>query len=401
MKKIKFIPLLVIVFIYVLISSIFNYSLYFLSSGDFKHQYYLITLYFTGELFSFLLFLLPQNKELIQIDKLGSITPDNYNSFSSKDDDNSSLTIDIDLQNNNTNENDQDSIHLEDQPFIGLRSTSYIVPGIFDFLSKILILCGIHFMKTDSLFRTCFLLLSCLTLSKYFLNIMFDTCTLFGFILIITSLLFTSLYYQFSKMVDGLYIAPNKLFGLLFCIIGEFFTSIQYVIQAKYFIVGEKLFFKNVAFEGLFGFILSIVLLFFAINLKCPFDKENKNNFCNGQNFESNLFKFFSDFKDSNLKWGLFFIISSIFMSLLSSLLIKYNGIMSKVSMDACRVCFWMLQLIIMQNENFDYVSCIIYFICTIIMLGGMIICSEMGENKVNTIKRKKLGQFYKVCIWI
>ena len=69
--------------------------------------------------------------------------------------------------------------------------------------------------------------------------------------------------------------------------------------------------------------------------------------------------------------------------------------------MDACRVCFWMLQLIIMQNENFDYVSCIIYFICTIIMLGGMVICSEMGENKVNTIKRKKLGQFYKVCIWI
>ena len=402
MKKIKFIPILGIVLIYAIISSIFNYSLYYLSVEDFKHQYYLITIYFTGELFSFILFLLPQNNNYFKNDKLDpnahlSQIKESINNSSSSQNDNSSLTIDIDLQNNNSNEMDQDSIHFEYKPYIGLKNMSFIITSCLDFISKIILLNGIHFLKSDTLFRTFFLLFSSIILSKYVLNLNFDTNTKFGCFLISFSLGLTAIYYQFSSTINGLYIKSNQLNGLIFCLLAELLTSIQYVIQAKYYLLGEICFFKVIAFEGLFGFIFSILLLFYTINNKCPFADENKNIFCNGKNMENNIFKFFGDFRGENKKWAVIFIISSIFYSLLGSVIIKYNGIISRVSVDVCRVGFWMLQLVLVKNGNLDYLASIICFICIILIFGGMIICSELGEYKINDNYQSKNKKRFRV----
>ena len=396
MKKIKNIPILCIVLVYAIISSIFNYSLYYLSVEDFKHQYYLISIYFTGELFSFIFFLFPQNNNYFQNDKLDPNSPlfqikESINSSVSSQNNYTSLTIDIDLQNNNTNVMDQDSIHFEYKPFIGLKNTSFIITSCLDFISKVLLLNGIHYLKNDTLIRAIFLLVSCLILSKNVLNLNFDVNTKLGCFLILFSLGLASIYYQLSCNVNGLFIDSNQSYGLILCLIAEFLTSIQYAIQAKYYLMGEVCFFKVVAFEGLFGFIFSILLLFYTLNNKCPFNNENKNIFCNGKNIENNIFNFFGDFRGGNKNWCIVFIISSIFYSLIGSAIIKYNGIISRVCVDVCRVGFWMIQLILIKNTNFDYISSIICFICIIIIFGGMVICSELGENKINdNIRNKK-----------
>ena len=111
-----------------------------MSKEKYIHQYYMIVIYFFGEINSFLLFLLPLKKEYFLDYKLGLIifSPTNSNNISSSisESEGDDALTEGDFENNNSTEIEfQRSFNLE-QPFIGLKSISYLIPGILDFCSK-------------------------------------------------------------------------------------------------------------------------------------------------------------------------------------------------------------------------------------------------------------------------
>ena len=391
MKKIKSISLLLLSFIYLFLSCIFNYSLYSLSKENYNHQYYMITIYFLGEIASFILFLLPLNKEFFLDYKLGPIilSPTNSNnnisSSMSEDDGGVDSLTDGDSENNSTLEYEK-SFNIE-QPFIGLKSISYLIPGLLDFCSKLLIINGIHILTTDTIFRPVFCLLFTILFSKIILKINIDKYTKGGFILIIITLIVTGIFYQCLGSIKDLYLESNIILGLSLLLGGELLSTFQYILQAKYFMIGDIYFFKLVAFEGLFGFALSIILLLFAINYNCPFDSNSiyENIFCNGKKIESDLFTTLNEIQNNNkIKWGICYFFSPFFYSLFGALFIKYNGIMSRVAINCCGISFWIFVLVILKDNSLNLISYIICIICIISIIGGMTICSEFGEYSIN-----------------
>ena len=399
MKKIKSIPLIILVLLYLFISGVFNYSLYCLSIENNNHQYYMITIYFIGEIISFVLFLLPFQQKLFLDYKLEPIiiSPNNSNTNSSLSGDNDSLNIDDEFENNDSSEIDNERYFNFEHPFIGLKPISFLIPGLLDFLSKFLIINGINILNTDSLFRPIFCLLLSIIFSKLILKIKLDTCTKMGYILIITSLIIIGLYYQFFDQIQKIHLESNIIIGLSLFFIAEILSCFKYIIQAKFFIIGDIHFFKIVAFEGLFGFILSIIILLLAVNLNCPFSTNNKYKeiFCNGKRIESDFFKAINDIKNNHkINWALFYLISPLFYSLFGALFHKYNGIMSRVAVDCCGICFWIIELAIIKNNDLNLISYILCLICIITIIIGMIICTEYGEFSV--IKGKLNKNEYK-----
>lgn len=406
MKKIKSIPLLLPTILYLVIASIFNYSLYSLSAEKKPiHQYYLITFYFLGEIFSFILFLFPQKDVFLSDGNISSIfshAPSNLIRSPTKSEDRSDegVTIDVEIMNNNKLGDEEFDKSLS-EPFVGLKWICFIIPGVLDFLSKFLILNGIHLLGADTILRHLVLILSTFFLAKKFLNMTFDTSTKGGSFLIIITMIVICAYYQLSHSISGLYLSieenKNLSLGIGFCLLGELLSSIQYIIQAKYFILGEIYFYRVVAYEGLVGFTLSDILLLYSINNKCPFTQENyKIMFCNGNKIESDIFTMFNDLTSKNvLLWSLSYIILSIFHSLLGVAFIRYNGIMSRVAIDVCRIGFWLIELAVIKHNYFNIMATIICFISIIIILGGMIICSELGRYAIIDTKTNSGLQKY------
>lgn len=394
MKKIKSIPLIILLIIYLAISCVFNYSLYCFSKENNNHQFYMITIYFMGEIISFILFLFPFKRELSLDYKVEPIvfSRNNSNNNSSLSGGDDMLSLDSDFDNNDSTETDNERSFNLEHPFIGLKSISFLLPGLLDLCSKFLIINGIKILSTDSIFRPVFCLLFTMFFSKIILKINFDPSTKMGYILLIISLIFIGFYYQFFDKINYLYLEFNNniFLGLSFFFIAELLACFKYILHAKFFLIGDIYFFKIVAFEGLFGFVISIIILLFAINLNCPFSTEDtfNNIFCNGKKIESDLFKTINDIKiNINLKWVLFYFFSPIFYSLFGALFSKYNGIMSRVSVDCSGISFWILDLAILNNNDLNLLSYILCFICLITLVGGMIICSEFGEYSINNGK--------------
>lgn len=398
MKKIKSIPLILLAYVYLFISCIFYYSLYSMSKEKYIHQYYMLVIYFFGEINSFLLFLLPLKKEYFLDYKLGPIifSPTNSNNISSSisESEGDDALTEGDFENNNSTEIEYERSFNLEQPFIGLKSISYLIPGLLDFCSKLLIINGIHILTTDTIFRPVFCLFFTMILSKIILKINIDTSTKIGYFLIIITLILTGIFYQYFGSVKDLYLDSNIILGLSLFLLGELLSSFQYILQAKYFMIGDIYFFKVVAFEGLFGFILSIILLLFAINYSCPFPSKSqyKTFFCNGKNLESDLFSAFTDIKNKEKIWTISYFFSPLFYSLFGALFIKYNGIISRVAINCCGISYWIFKLAVLKDDNLNLISYIICFICIITIIGGMTICSEFGEYYIDKGKSNNNG---------
>ena len=391
MKKIKIIPLIIISFIYLFISFIFNFSLYHLSKDNNNHQFYMITIYFFGEIISFGLFLLPFKKENLVNYKLSPINfsrnNSNNNSSLSGDD---TLNMESEFENNDFTDIENAGFFNLEQPFIGIKLISFLIPGLLDFFSKFLIINGINILTTDSIFRPTFFMIFTIIFSIFFLKINYDLYSKIGYLLIISSLIFSGIYFQCFDSIKDLYLQSNIILGLSFFIIGELLSSFQYTLQAKYFMIGDIHFFKVVAFEGLTGFILSIILLLFAININCPFSSNNQlySIFCNGKHIESDLFKVMHDIKNNKkISWIIIYFLSPIFYSLFGSLLIKYNGIISRVGIECSGISFWIFILAIINNNDYSLMSNIICFLCVGLSIGGMVICSELGGYSINKVE--------------
>ncbi len=85
-------------------------------------------------------------------------------------------------------------------------------------------------------------------------------------------------------------------------------------------------------------------------------------------------------------------MILSIFNSLIGVGFIRYNGVMSRVTIDVCRIGFWLVELAIVKDKYFKLLSTIICFVSIIIIFGGMIICSELGRYAIIDKKNSNAG---------
>ena len=142
--------LILMTILYLLLSIIFNYGLFrLLTIDEFKNQYFLIFIYFLSEIISFVFFLFPKSKDKIISNALGPIII-NEGSFDisliSAIDNNLSNNITTSLNNtdNNLINNATTSLNatetrmssLQQQPFVGMKIISFVIPSTFDFFSK-------------------------------------------------------------------------------------------------------------------------------------------------------------------------------------------------------------------------------------------------------------------------
>ena len=197
----------------------------------------MITIYFMGEIISFILFLFPFKRELSLDYKVEPIvfSRNNSNNNSSLSGGDDMLSLDSDFDNNDSTETDNERSFNLEHPFIGLKSISFLLPGLLDLCSKFLIINGIKILSTDSIFRPVFCLLFTMFFSKIILKINFDPSTKMGYILLIISLIFIGFYYQFFDKINYLYLEFNNniFLGLSFFFIAELLACFKYILSIR------------------------------------------------------------------------------------------------------------------------------------------------------------------------
>lgn len=358
-----FLFLLITVF-YLIVLTLYNYSLYkLLTSENFGHQYYLILIYFLCELFSFFDYFISKKREII----IGDINPyivttelsyslsisdisnnnisniGNNSSISNirNNSDNSSLS----MTSNNLSSNGSIDSNISKIPFIGIKCISFILSSFLDFLSKIFIYNGIKYMYQDSILRSIIeLLLVCLG-SLFLLKIKNYYYAIIGLSIIVLYLLIFIISHK----------ANGNGTGTLLLLEGGLLNSIQYLIQSKYFYKGEHYIYRIVSWEGLYGSAFSLLILIIASIISCPFEKSDKNNnfdfysLCNGNKLENNFLSFISEIKN-NIGWFIAYIISCIFYSYLGVFITRYINVIYRVSLDAFRMLFFIIILTILNT---------------------------------------------------
>lgn len=367
----KLFPLLIITFIYLIILTLYNFSLYkLLTNEEFGHQFYLILIYFLCEIFSFFHYFCSY-KDII----IGDISPYiestemsgflsiseisnnnniniNLSNFGNNSDisnirknsDNSNITIN---SNNNISSDETSESDIETVPFIGIKSISFIITGFLDFLSKMFIYNGIKYMYQDSILRCLIemLIVSFGSLIILKLKNTYVYYSLIGLSMIILYLIFFIISHK---------VKANSI-GILILSEGGILNSIQYLIHSHFFIKGERYIYRIIAWEGLFGSIFSFIFLIIASIITCPFEPNDKNNdfafksFCNGITFEDSLITFFSNIKN-NLVWFFIYLISCIFYSFLGVFIIRYVNVIYRVSLDSFRMLFFIIIVLIISK---------------------------------------------------
>ena len=263
--------------IYLSLSIIFNYGLFrLLIIDEFKNQYFLIFIYFLSEIISFVFFIFPKSKDKIITNALGpiiinegsfdiSIISAIDNNLSNNLTANSLNVTDNNLTNNITaslNATETRMSSLQQQPFVGMKIISFVIPSIFDFFSKFLIFNGIKIIGNEIIFRSIIQLLMILCLSFFLLKSKYINFSIKGVYVILGGLFFSFIYFQITKKLK-LYFNYDShgILGVILCFFGEIFASFQIFFQKKYFNIGEKYCHREIAWEGLFGFIISFIFL--------------------------------------------------------------------------------------------------------------------------------------------
>lgn len=378
MKKISILSLSLISFIYLLLSTLFNFIVYqLIIKNHFPQRYFLIVIYFLGELFSFISFFMHKSKPNFLDVRVGPII-NNEERITSISENKLSFT-------ENTTYNYSTSVNLSEteistttEPFVGMKCISFLLPGLFDFLSKFLIFNGLFLLDSELILRSIIEIILALLIGKIVLKYSFDKLSIIGSFIIFLGLLISFIYYQIKKTIPGLYYSNSSTIGVVFCIFGEIFGMIQYLFQSKYFKTGEKYFFREVAWEGFFGFIISIILFLLSLVYTCPKSDENSNNKYSHRNvicsYSENPFSDLIEEINNNIIWNILFLLVSMFFSIFGVILIRYNSIIYRSAIDVCKIPFLSFIQIIIYYKGKSVVD---FFICItflfVVILGVII----------------------------
>ena len=391
--------LILMTILYLTLSVIFNYGLFrLLTIDEFKNQYFLIFIYFLSEIISFIFFLFPKSKDKIISNALGPIII-NEGSFDisliSAIDNNLSNNITTSLNNtdNNLINNATTSLNatetrmssLQQQPFVGMKIISFVIPSTFDFFSKFCIFNGIKIIGNEIVFRSLIQLLMVLCLSFFLLKSKYINFSIKGVYVILGGLFFSFLYSHFTKKIK-LYFEfdSHGILGAILCFVGEVFASFQILFQKKYLNIGEKHCHREIAWEGLFGFIISFIFFELSLFIHCP-DEDNdkiKNTFFYCYDSSKTPFNFLLINFKNNLAWNILFFLVSISYNLIGVIITKYIGEVYRVAVDVGRISIIVNLILFIHTSDIEILSAITSGVIMITLLVGIILCIFLRKQK-------------------
>ena len=375
--------LILITLVYFIISVLFNYSLYpLLITNDNSNQYFLIFIYFLSELISFLFLIYSRKNDKKLTTTLGPVT------WVEESMNNSSLS---ETYNNiPTSMNLSDTKISTSQPFIGMKWISFILPSIFDFLSKFFIFNGLKILENDIILRDIIELLLIFFFSKILLQSTYTRFSIVGAIIIFCSLIIVCFYCQISKDLK-LYFKYNNLgiIGMLLCIGGEIFICIQTYFQVKYIKIGERHCSREIAWEGVFGLIISFIVFQFSMIFPCyetDYTDEEELKKKLWYNLKDKTYYaygyLFNDLGDKFI-WYLVYFLSCVFNNLIGIIISKYIGEVYRSIVHISRLSIIMILVLVLHNDdNIKIVNCIICGLFLISILIGLFLAIYLRKQK-------------------
>jgi len=379
--------LIIITVIYLILSILFNYSIFqLLIINKSNDQYFLIFIYFLSEVFAFLFYFLPKSKDKIISYTLGPIiiSDESMNISNTSISDNNITTNNI-----TTSFNATDSQMSTMQPFVGMKWISFLVPSIFDFLSKFCIFNGLKMIGNEIILRSIVELVIVLSLSKIILKSQYKKFSILGVLIILFGLIISAFYYHLSKSIK-LYFDSDSfgLLGMFLCVLGEIFGGIQLFFQVKYFKIGEKYSYREIAWEGLFGLILSF--LFFELSILIPCSNENINDenteihkvflFCYRDSLPP--FQFLLSNIKNNIVWNIIFFLFSMFYNLFGVILIKYIGEVYKAAINVSRISIILLLIMFIHTDKISSLSIVFSVVFLILIFLGIFLSIKLRQQK-------------------
>jgi hypothetical protein len=375
--------LILITVVYFSLSLLFNYSLYpLLITNEYSDQYFLIFIYFLSEIFSFFFLIFSKKNEKKLVSTFGPIlgVEESVN-FS---------TLSETYNNMTTSINISDTIISAMQPFIGMKWPSFFFPALFDFLSKFFIFNGLKILENDIILRAIVELLLVFSFSKILLQSTYNRFSLVGSIIIFLGLIFVCFYCQISKNIK-LYFEYNNYstIGMLLCIVGEIFASIQIFFQVKYIRIGEKHSCREIAWEGVFGLIISY--FFFQFSLWFPMYASNYSEneklskkfwYCLKDERYSAIPYLFTNIKN-NIIWYFIFFLVCILYNLTGTIISKYIGEVYRSSINVGRFALIIFLVLFIHNgDNIGVLNCIISVIFSLSIFIGLFLAIILRKQK-------------------
>jgi len=375
--------LILITVVYFSLSLLFNYSLYpLLITNEYSDQYFLIFIYFLSEIFSFFFLIFSKKNEKKLVSTFGPVlgVEESVN-FS---------TLSETYNNMTTSINISDTIISAMQPFIGMKWPSFFFPALFDFLSKFFIFNGLKILENDIILRAIVELLLVFSFSKILLQSTYNRFSLVGSIIIFLGLIFVCFYCQISKNIK-LYFEYNNYstIGMLLCIVGEIFASIQIFFQVKYIRIGEKHSCREIAWEGVFGLIISY--FFFQFSLWFPMYASNYSEneklskkfwYCLKDERYSAIPYLFTNIKN-NIIWYFIFFLVCILYNLTGTIISKYIGEVYRSSINVGRFALIIFLVLFIHNgDNIGVLNCIISVIFSLSIFIGLFLAIILRKQK-------------------
>ena len=375
--------LIILTLIYLTLSLLFNYSLYpLLITNEYNNQYFLLFLYFLSENISFLFLIISKKNEEILSKTLGSIIGGEESiSFSIASDTGRNMTTTLNISA---------TLISNKQPFIGMKWPSFIIPSLFDIFSKFFIFNGLKILENDIVLRSIIELGLVFCLSKLLLRSQLIRFSLSGFFVILISLIVVTFYIHISQNLKMYFEFDNNGYiGMSLCILGEIFCAIHLYFQIKYIRIGEKHCSREIAWEGLFGLILSFIVFEFSMLFPC-YDKDYDNKkdlnkkfwYCCKIESVSSIDNLFQIFKN-NVAWYIIYFLVSIFYNLVGLILSKYIGEIYKASIGVGRLSILLILVLFIHNNGYIGVfNCIICGIFLIAIFIGIFLSIYFGKQK-------------------
>ena len=375
--------LILITVVYFSLSLLFNYSLYpLLITNEYSDQYFLIFIYFLSEIFSFFFLIFSKKNEKKLVSTFGPVlgVEESVN-FS---------TLSETYNNMTTSINISDTIISSMQPFIGMKWPSFFFPALFDFLSKFFVFNGLKILENDIILRAIVELLLVFSFSKILLQSTYNRFSLVGSIIIFLGLIFVCFYCQISKNIK-LYFEYNNYstIGMLLCIVGEIFASIQIFFQVKYIRIGEKHSCREIAWEGIFGLIISFI--FFQFSLWFPsyasdYSESEKLSkkfwYCLKDETNSAIPYLFTNIKN-NIIWYFIFFLVCILYNLTGTIISKYIGEVYRSSINVGRFALIIFLVLFIHNgDNIGVLNCIISVIFSLSIFIGLFLAIILRKQK-------------------
>ena len=360
---------------YYIIGCLFWFSLYqIFEINNFKqnNQFILLCIYFLCEILSILLCLCTCKPSSID---------DSFSDLSSLDQ-NSSIdhnihkdkASEIDLFGNTTT-----MLNQTRKPFVGVKYISFIFPSICDIISKTLIFNGIILFTSFTFLQPLLGIIISVAVSAYTCNKndikLYKTFyqTLIGAIISTIGLIVMIITYHIKEQATNFSIVPFILIQL-----GELVKIAQYYIQHNYTSndIGTKGY-KEIAFEGIFGTIITVVIAFIMHFLKCDYFFKNGNQICNGNTLES--ITLFINQKNVLSRKGIFtliYILSCVIYNLLGVYTLQQSNVINRQVIDTCYLMPIMVYLFFDINNKIGFTP--IYILSFGLMLLGAIFTCEI-----------------------